>query len=95
MIIIKRDGYTRAIKNVYEFRVDVSANSETIHVYLESYYQTQRGKIIENSPRWRRGDPRFSNLDFVKVPKSVTDEVLGRLRYNIVLHYPKKDVSDE
>jgi len=94
MLKVIRDGLLPAIKDVYEFRIDVSADSTKIHVYLDTYYRTQRGKILENSPRWRRNDQRFSTLDYVKVPKNVTNEVLEHINNNVILHYPDKEPED-
>lgn len=95
MLKIIKDGLTRAIKDVYEFRIDVSADSTKIHVYLDAYYRTQRNKILENSPRWRRNDSRFSTLDHVKIPKKVTTEVLEHINSNIILHYPDKEPEND
>lgn len=90
-MIIKRPGQVSGNVDVYIFRADVNADSTAIHVYLDEYYRQHKGKILNDSPRWRRNDPSFSTLESVSVPKNVTNELLEALRASITLHYPDKE----
>lgn len=91
---IIRAGIKPSIHDIYTFRVDVSADSETIHIYLDSFFRTEDGKLLENAPRWRRNDERFSTIDYVDIPQNITDEVLERLKSNFTFHYPSGDKND-
>jgi hypothetical protein len=90
-MIIKRPGHVPGNEDVYIFRFDVNASSTIVHVYLDEYHRSHKGKILSSSPRWRRNDPSFSTLDSVSVPKNVTNEMLELLKSSITLHYPDQE----
>jgi hypothetical protein len=89
---IEKLGLVRGIAEAYIFDVIPNFDGTNIHVILNKYYRFRRNnpgeKILEDSPRWARNNPAFSNMETVAVPQEIIDEVRQKIIDGIVFHLP-------